>query len=171
MEVSKQWYIDCTAGVYEFDFMQWRNIMTEPAESHEKNHPAEADERVTINVHEEVLTPITRDVQLGDVVIHKRVEEEPFEAIVEMSRDEITVKHVPVNREIDTSPEPRYEGDTLVIPVVEEVLVTEKRLVLREELHITRSRRIEQAEIHDVLHREVVDIQEHASQSDTNPTR
>ena len=34
-------------------------------------------------------------------------------------------------------PQPRYEGNTLVIPVVEEVLVTEKRLMLVEEVHIT----------------------------------
>jgi uncharacterized protein (TIGR02271 family) len=34
-------------------------------------------------------------------------------------------------------PPSRQEGDTLIVPVVEEVLVTEKRLMLKEELHIT----------------------------------
>lgn len=37
------------------------------------------------------------------------------------------------------APASRQEGDTLIIPVVEEVLVTEKRLMLKEELHITRT--------------------------------
>ena len=36
-----------------------------------------------------------------------------------------------------TDPPPiRYKGDTLVVPLLEEVLVVEKRLVVREELHI-----------------------------------
>ena len=38
------------------------------------------------------------------------------------------------------TPAPRYEGDTLVVPVLEEVLVVERRLRVKEELHITRSR-------------------------------
>ena len=33
-------------------------------------------------------------------------------------------------------PASRQEGDTLIISIVEEVLVTEKRLMLKEELHI-----------------------------------
>jgi stress response protein YsnF len=36
-------------------------------------------------------------------------------------------------------PVPRQEGDTLIVSVVEEVLVTEKRLMLKEELHITQT--------------------------------
>jgi stress response protein YsnF len=38
------------------------------------------------------------------------------------------------------APQTRYEGETLVVPVLEEVLVTEKRLVLVEEIRITRVR-------------------------------
>lgn len=36
-------------------------------------------------------------------------------------------------------PAPRQEGDTWIVSVVEEVLVTEKRLMLKEELHIRRT--------------------------------
>jgi uncharacterized protein (TIGR02271 family) len=135
-----------------------------PTASQQTDHPAEADEPVRINVHEEVLTPVTRDVHLGDVVIHKRVEEEPIETTVELSRDEVSVEHVPVNREIEVAPEPRCEGDTLIIPVVEERLVTEKRLVLREEVRVTRRRQTEQTQIHDVLRREVLDIEDQSTQ-------
>jgi uncharacterized protein (TIGR02271 family) len=42
------------------------------------------------------------------------------------------------------SPPARHEGDTLIISVVEEVLVTEKRLMLKEEIHVTQT----QATIH-----------------------
>ncbi|MFL5759166.1 MAG: YsnF/AvaK domain-containing protein [Thermomicrobiales bacterium] len=120
---------------------------------------------ITIAVHEEELTPVTRDVHLGDVVIHKRVEERPYQTTVDLSRDEVWVEHVAVDREVDTAPEPRYEGDTLIIPVVEEMLVTEKRLLLREEVRITRRQRTEQAEIRDVLRREIVDVEEHPAQA------
>jgi uncharacterized protein (TIGR02271 family) len=132
---------------------------------------AEREEPLTIPVHEEVLTPVTRDVHLGNVVIHKRVEEEPFETTVDLSRDEVLVEHVPVNREVEAAPEPRYEGDTLIIPVVEEVLVTEKRLVLREEVRVTRRRQTEQTQIHDVLRREVLDIQEQSAQGESSSAK
>jgi stress response protein YsnF len=34
----------------------------------------------------------------------------------------------------------RSEGNTLIIPLLEEVLVVEKRLLLKEELHLTKQR-------------------------------
>jgi stress response protein YsnF len=37
-------------------------------------------------------------------------------------------------------PSTREEGDTLIVPVVEEQLVVSKRLVLKEEIHIRRER-------------------------------
>ena len=38
------------------------------------------------------------------------------------------------------------DGDVLIVPVIEEMLVVEKRLVLKEELHIRKQRRTEQIE-------------------------
>ena len=35
----------------------------------------------------------------------------------------------------------RHDGDTMIVPVYEEVLVVRKRLMLKEELHITRRKR------------------------------
>jgi uncharacterized protein (TIGR02271 family) len=120
----------------------------------------EQEAPVTIALHEEVLTPVVREVHLGDVVIHKRVEEAPVETTVDLRHENVSVEHVAIDREIDSVPELRYEGDTLVIPLVEEVLVTEKRLVLREEVRITRHSRTEQSEVRDVLRREIADIEE-----------
>lgn len=34
-----------------------------------------------------------------------------------------------------------YEGGTFIVPILEEVLVVEKRLRIKEEIHITRSKR------------------------------
>lgn len=58
----------------------------------------------------------------------------------ELMREDCDVKRVPVRKLLDHPVEPRQEGDTLIVPLTEEVLVIEKRLMLREELHITRRR-------------------------------
>ena len=55
-------------------------------------------------------------------------------------REGYVIEHVKIDRMIT---EPVYQqqvGDTLILPVVEEILVTEKRMILREEIRITRSR-------------------------------
>jgi stress response protein YsnF len=41
-------------------------------------------------------------------------------------------------------PSVRQEGDTIIIPIVEEVLHTERRLILKEEIKITRRQKTEQ---------------------------
>lgn len=46
------------------------------------------------------------------------------------------VERVAVGREVSAAPQIRQEGDVLVIPVVEEILVIEKRLFLKEEIRI-----------------------------------
>jgi len=54
--------------------------------------------------------------------------------------DEVAVERVPVNRIVDQMPETRQEGDVLVVPVVEEVITVQKRLLLKEEVRIQRRR-------------------------------
>jgi stress response protein YsnF len=55
------------------------------------------------------------------------------------------VRRIPVDRIVthDQAPTTRYEGETLVVPILEEVLVVERRLRIKEELRITRTRREE----------------------------
>ncbi len=119
-----------------------------------------ADGELFVPIHEEVLVPTTREIPLGEVVVRKRVEQVPSETTVNVGHDEVLVERVAVNQQIDAAPAPRQEGDTLVVPVVEEVLVTEKRLMLREEVRITRRRRTEQVTVSDTVRREVLDIEE-----------
>jgi stress response protein YsnF len=57
-----------------------------------------------------------------------------------LAREQVEVKRVPVGRTLDEPPAMRTEGDTLIIPVVEEVLVVERRLLLKEEVHVRRVR-------------------------------
>jgi uncharacterized protein (TIGR02271 family) len=93
-------------------------------------------------VLQEVLDVHTRRVETGRVRLHKTVHER--EEIVDppLLRDEVVIERVPINRVIEGPIGMRSEEDTLIIPVLEEVLVIEKRVLLKEEIHIT-TRRLE----------------------------
>jgi uncharacterized protein (TIGR02271 family) len=79
-----------------------------------------------------------REVETGRVRIHKVVREHEELIDTPLMHEEIDVQRVPVNRELDAPAQPRQEGDVLIVPVVEERLVVQKRLVLVEELHVRR---------------------------------
>lgn len=117
-------------------------------------------DQLVVPVREEVLVSTTHPIELGEVLIHKRVETVPYETIVDVTRDDIDIQRVTINRAVDAVPGPRQEGQTLVIPVVEEVLVTEKRLMLREEIRVTRRQVAEQVPIRETLRREVIEIED-----------
>jgi uncharacterized protein (TIGR02271 family) len=77
-------------------------------------------------------------VETGRVRVTKVVREQQ-EVVDEPSlAEEVVVERVPVNRVVDVAPQPRQEGDTLVFPVLEEVIVVERRLMLKEEVRITK---------------------------------
>jgi uncharacterized protein (TIGR02271 family) len=102
-----------------------------------------------VPVIEEELRVGKRVVETGRVRIHKTVREHEEVVDEPLMREEYDIERVPVDEFVDGPVGPRQEGDTLIVPVLEEVLVVEKRLVVREELRITR-RRTEEREPHSV---------------------
>lgn len=99
--------------------------------------------QAVIPVVEERVTVRTERVDTGaGVRVHKRVVEHDEPLDVALERDELVVERVPLDVLL-TGPAPtqRTEGETLIVPVLEEVLVVEKRLRLKEELRITRRTR------------------------------
>lgn len=105
---------------------------------------ARVDARVaeaSIPLVEETATIDTREVVGGRVRVRTVVD--LVESIAHESlRDEtLDVRRVPLDRPIadgETAPGVRTEGDEIVVPILEEVLVVEKRLVLKEEVRIRR---------------------------------
>ena len=95
---------------------------------------------VVVPVIEEVLRVGKRIVETGRVRVTKTVHEREEVVDEPLMREEYDVERVPVDAFVDGPVGPRHEGETLVVPVLEEVLVVEKRLVVREELRITRRR-------------------------------
>lgn len=90
---------------------------------------------------EEELHVDKRTVDTGrGVRLHKTVSEREQLIDQPLRRDELVVEHVPIGRVVpDTEvPQVRYEGDTMIVPVLEEVLVVQKQLLLKEEVRVTR---------------------------------
>lgn len=72
------------------------------------------------------------------VRVSTQVEERDEEVDVPFFTEEVEVERVPVNREVDEVPDVRREGTTVILPVLEEVLVVRRQLVLKEEVHIKK---------------------------------
>ena len=77
-----------------------------------------------------------RTVESGRVVVHKTTVERDETVEAMLLREDLQVERVAVGRVVDEAPATRREGDVLIVPIMEEVLVTEKRLMLKEELRI-----------------------------------
>jgi uncharacterized protein (TIGR02271 family) len=56
----------------------------------------------------------------------------------ELTQVRVEIERVPIDRTVDVVPPIRQEGDITIIPVVEEIIVVERRLVLKEEVRVRR---------------------------------
>ena len=86
----------------------------------------------------------------------------------DLSASNLEVTRISVEREIDAFPEVRVEGDVTIIPIVEERLVIQKRLFLKEELHIQQSISSEVMEIPVDLRKQRVEMTRESTPP-TNP--
>jgi len=80
-----------------------------------------------------------------------------------LRHEEVEIRRVAVNKEVDAMPSVRQEGDVLVIPVVEERAVLVKRLVLVEELHVHRQVVEEIVEMPVSLRSTEISVERHGS--------
>jgi uncharacterized protein (TIGR02271 family) len=93
---------------------------------------------VVVPVVAEQLEVQKRKVEGGGVRIRKTVTEREEVVDEPLMREEVQVRRVPVNRVVDGPVPVRHVGNTMIVSLLEEVLVVEKRLMLKEELHITK---------------------------------
>jgi uncharacterized protein (TIGR02271 family) len=100
-----------------------------------------------------------RRVVTGAVRVQKRVRE--WEEVVDepLTRVRVDVERRPINIWVHTPPPVRIEGDTTVIPLLEEVLVVQRRLRVTEEVRITRRRERFRAPQRVVLRREEAEVE------------
>jgi uncharacterized protein (TIGR02271 family) len=128
----------------------------------EHPHGASADAReppLVLPVIAETLTVDTRPVETGRIRIRKVVHEREELVDPPLLRDEVEIERVPINRVVEGPLPVRYEGDTMIISLLEEVLVVDTRLLLREEVHITTRRTETHAPERVTLRREDVTVE------------
>ena len=89
-------------------------------------------------VIEEQLIVGKRSVPTGGVRIDKTATTHDEIVDLPVTREEVRIEHVPINRLVSSPVASRQEGDTLIIPVLEEVPVVGTQLVLKEEVRITK---------------------------------
>ena len=124
------------------------------------NEP-EMQQTLNIPVTQDVLQVGKRLVETGrGVRVHKTVTETVVRIDEPLMQQGLEIEHVPVNAWVEGKvPVQRHEGDTLVVPVLEEVLVVEKRLRLKEEIRITAKAGTRIASERVTLREEQVDVQ------------
>lgn len=98
--------------------------MTEPSEK--------------LSLIEEQLVVNKRAISDGRVRVSTKTEFVTTTAEASLDSENVVVTRVPIGREVSAAPSVRTEGDMTIVPVMEEVLVIEKRLMLIEEIHIRR---------------------------------
>jgi stress response protein YsnF len=99
------------------------------------------EEAPSVPVVEEELTVATRQVAKGTVRVEVRTETLQEEVPLTIAEDAVAVTRVPIDRPVDAPPVIRTEGDTTILPILEEVIVVQKQLVLKEEVHVRRESR------------------------------
>jgi uncharacterized protein (TIGR02271 family) len=108
-----------------------------PFENRDESNPLD---QVVIPLHAEEVSIGKKQVATGRVkvstVTHSR--EELVQQLLQSER--VEVERVPMGQVVAKVPEIRTEGDITIIPVVEETVVLQRQLVLKEEVRIRRIR-------------------------------
>ena len=124
-----------------------------------QNLDEETAGKITVPIIEEFVTLGKKVVETARITVSKTINENTEAYEIPLKQEEIVVKRVPKNELIETMPAPtRYEGDVMIIPVLKEVAVIEKRMMLVEEIHISKvqTEKVETQEV--IIRKEEVNV-------------
>ena len=113
---------------------------------------------MSIPIIEEHLNINKKVVEKGKYTIRKTVNQEDYSEEVPTIHEKVDIQRLEVNQYVESMPEVRREGDTTIIPVIKEVVVVEKKLMLVEEIHITKTLQKVTVNVKDKLRKEHVEI-------------
>ena len=140
LDTGQQLLVSAEALVQQQDGSYYLPLTLAELEPHHRGLRSEAGKTTIIPVIEEELDVQKRVVETGKVRVTKVVHERESVIDEPLFRDEVEVERVLIDRVVDGPVSVRYEEDTMIVPIMEEVLVIEKRLILKEELHIRKRR-------------------------------
>ena len=98
------------------------------------------DKVLEVNAEQATITKRSRR-RLVRAIRTTQVRDEVVEQ--DLAHERVVVERVPIGQIVDAIPPLRREGDVTIVPVVEEVVVVERRLFLKEEVHLRRVRTTE----------------------------
>jgi uncharacterized protein (TIGR02271 family) len=117
----------------------WRGDLMKNESKNVKTEEISTEETPrVIPVIQEKLVVDKQIIETGVTRIKKEIHEHEETVDLPLIKDEVQIERVLVDQFVEELPEVRHVGETLIVPVMEEVLVVEKRLLLKEELHITK---------------------------------
>jgi stress response protein YsnF len=114
-----------------------------PGKTPEKSQDADRIQdknQVAVPLHTEEVSVAKRRVVTGQVrvgIVTKKTEQLVDELL---DHEHVEIERTAIGKQVDKAPPVREEGDTLIIPILEEVVVVERRLVLKEEVRVRRTR-------------------------------
>lgn len=135
-------------------------VESPPQDVAQRTEDGELERAGTMELRGERIIGDPIPVQAGAVIVRKVVEEVPVVSDLTTESDVVTVGRVPVNEVVAERRQPWQEDDTLVIPIYEEILVAERRLVMVEQLHVRRTSRTQRHEVSGTVRRERVVIED-----------
>jgi len=102
-----------------------------------------ASQPEVLRLHEETAQISKASRVSGEVSVSTRTLTRDELVSQDLAHTNVEITTVPIGRAVDAIPAVREEGDVTIFPVMEEVLVIERRLMLKEEVHIRKVRTIE----------------------------
>lgn len=124
----------------------------------------------TLRLAAEELSVAKATTETGRVRISTHTHEREVLVDENLASETVEIETIPVGLRIHAVPEVRHEGDTTIIPVVEEVLFLERRLMLKEEIRIRRVRTTERFQEKVILrHQEAVISRVQGATDQTDP--
>jgi uncharacterized protein (TIGR02271 family) len=111
-----------------------------PDKTVETNEKGKDQDEVVVPLVAEEVSVAKKRVITGQVKVGT-VTKESEQLVEEMLEHEhVEIERTAIGKQVDKAPPVRQEGDTLIIPVLEEVVIVERHLLLREEIRIRRTR-------------------------------
>lgn len=103
----------------------------------------EINDEAVLRLLVEELSVDKQRIETGRLRVRRVTQERTEKVDIDVEHVEAEFERVPVGRFVDERPVLRETEDMIVIPVVEEVVVVERRLMLKEEIHVRKTRRVE----------------------------
>jgi uncharacterized protein (TIGR02271 family) len=99
---------------------------------------APSDEKLVIPLHAETVEMSRHRVATNDVTVARLTSQHEETIDVLLNDQQVTVEYVDINEFVGEIPQIRDVGNTVIVPIFEEVLVVERRIRLKQEVRIHR---------------------------------